>query len=54
MRHRIAIHIMADILDAANDRSDVGRSRIMYKPFLRYAQLKEYLPALTESGIASL
>jgi predicted transcriptional regulator len=51
MRHRSGIDIMGEILDAANEKSGVGRTRIMYKAFLSYAQLKEYLPALTESGL---
>jgi predicted transcriptional regulator len=51
MRHRSGIDIMGEILDAANEKSGVGRTRIMYKAFLSYTQLKEYLPALTESGL---
>lgn len=51
MRHRSRTDIMYDILAATNGRSGVGRTRIMYKAFLSYAQLKEYLPALTESGL---
>ena len=51
MRHRSGIDIMGEILDAANERGGVGKSRIMYKAFLSYAQLKEYLPALTESRL---
>jgi len=51
MRHRRGIDIIAEILDAANERGGVGKSRIMYKAFLSYAQLKEYLPALTESRL---
>ena len=51
MRHRSGIDIMGEILDAANERGGVGKSRIMYKAFLSYAQLKEYIPALTESRL---
>jgi predicted transcriptional regulator len=51
MRHRSRIDIISDILDAANEKSGVGRTRIIYKAFLSYAQLKEYLPALTERGL---
>jgi predicted transcriptional regulator len=51
MRHRSGIDIMGEILDAANEKGGVGKSRIMYKAFLSYAQLKEYLPALTESRL---
>ena len=51
MRNRSDIDIMGEILDAANERSGAGRTKIMYKAFLTYAQLKEYLPALTERGL---
>ena len=51
MRYRSDIDIMSVILNAANERRGVRKSRIMYKAFLRHAQLKEYLPALTERGL---
>jgi predicted transcriptional regulator len=51
MRYRSDIDIMGVILDAANERRGLGKSRIMYKAFLGHAQLKEYLPALTERGL---
>jgi predicted transcriptional regulator len=51
MRHRSDIDIMSGILEAANERSGAGRTRIIYKAFLSYRQFKEYLPALTESGL---
>ena len=44
---------MAKILHAANEKSGAGRSKIMYRAFLGYAQLKKYLPALTERGLLS-
>ena len=53
MRHRSALDIMGKILQAANERSGLGRNKIMHKAFLGYAQLKEYLPTLTENGLLS-
>lgn len=44
------LDIIAVILNAANKRRGIGKSRLMYKTFLGYARLKEYLPALTEMG----
>lgn len=40
---------MATILDAAN--GGATKTRIMYKAYLSYAQLKEYLSVLTENGL---
>jgi predicted transcriptional regulator len=51
MRYRSDIDIMGVILNVANERRGVRKSRITYKAFLRHAQLKEYLPALTERGL---
>ena len=42
MRYRSRTAIISDILGVANKRSGVGRTKIMYKAFLSYAQLKEY------------
>ena len=53
MRSRSGIDIMAKILHAANEKSGAGRSKIMYRAFLGYKQLKKYLPALTERGLLS-
>ncbi len=51
MRQRGPLDLTAVILNAANEGRGVRKSRIMYKTFLGYAQLKEYLPALVESGL---
>ena len=40
---------MATILDAAN--GGATKNLIMYKAYLSYAQLKEYLSGLTENGL---
>ena len=53
MRSRSDIDIMAEVLHAASERSGAGRTKIMYRAFLSYAQLKKYLPALTEPGLLS-
>jgi len=51
MKNRSGIDIMAKILHAANERSGAGRTKILYRAFLSYAQLKEYLQVLTERGL---
>jgi predicted transcriptional regulator len=49
MKYRSRTEIASQILDAAS----VGttKTRIMYKAFLSYAQLKEYLEMLTVNGL---
>ena len=51
MRNRSDIDIMAEILHAANEKNGAGRTKILYRAFLSYAQTKEYLPTLTERGL---
>ena len=50
---RNRIEIIAQILEVVNEGSDDGvtKTKIMYKAFLNYAQLKEYLTILTENGL---
>ena len=43
------IRELAKILEAAN--GGVTNTKIMYKAFLSYAQLKEYLTVLIENGL---
>ena len=52
---RNRIEIIAQILEVVNDGSDDGvtKTKIMYKAFLNYAQLKEYLTILTDKGLLS-
>ena len=60
---RNRIEIIAQILEAVNDGSSSGdgnsgdhgvpKTKIMYKAFLNYAQLKEYLTILTDNGLLS-
>ncbi|HUG97118.1 MAG TPA: winged helix-turn-helix domain-containing protein [Nitrososphaera sp.] len=49
MKYRSRTDIVATILDAANDGST--KTRIMYKAYLSYAQLKEYLSILVGNGL---
>jgi predicted transcriptional regulator len=54
---RSRIDIITQILEVVNDGSGDGgddgvtKTKIMYKAFLTYVQLKEYLPALTDNGL---
>jgi predicted transcriptional regulator len=52
---RNRIEIIAQILEVVNEGSDDGvtKTKIMYKVFLNYAQLKEYLTILTDNGLLS-
>ena len=52
---RNRIEIIAQILEVVNEGSDGGvtKTKIMYKAFLNYAQLKEYLTILTDNGLLS-
>jgi predicted transcriptional regulator len=49
MIYRSRTDIASQILDAAD--SGASKTKIMYKAFLSYAQLKEYLSALMENGL---
>jgi predicted transcriptional regulator len=54
MRNRSRFEIVGDILQAANESSGSGgatRTKIMYKAYLSYAQMKGYLTALTEKDL---
>ena len=50
MRHRDRIDIISLILQAANG-DNVTKTKIIYKTFLGYDQLKEFLTVLTESDL---
>jgi len=50
MKYRSRTDIVGLILEAAND-GGATKTRIMYKAFLSYAQLKEYLTVLLENGL---
>jgi predicted transcriptional regulator len=49
MKYRSRTDIVATILEAAN--GGLTKTRIMYKAYLSYAQLKEYLSILVENGL---
>jgi predicted transcriptional regulator len=49
MGNRSRTEIVSNILDAANGGST--KTKIMYKAFLSYAQLKEYLSILIENNL---
>ena len=50
MKYRSRTEIFSQILDASNG-GGIKKSKIMYKAFLSYAQLKEYLTLLTDSDL---
>jgi predicted transcriptional regulator len=49
MKYRSRTEIVSMILEAAN--GSATKTRIMYKAFLSYAQLKEYLTVLIENNL---
>ena len=49
MKYRSRTEIVSMILEAANGTAT--KTRIMYKAFLSYAQLKEYLSVLIENNL---
>ena len=55
MKHRSRLEIIALILEIANDSSaNDGRAtqqKIMYKAYLSYSHLKEYLALMLENGL---
>jgi predicted transcriptional regulator len=52
MRYRSRTDIICQILEAANGNS-ATRSKMMYKAFLSYSQMKEYLTVLTANHLLS-
>jgi predicted transcriptional regulator len=51
MKHRSKIEIIADILETIMTDSSMSSSKIMYKAFLSYKQLKEYVPLLLQNEL---
>ena len=49
MKYRSRTDIVSTILDAAN--GGATKTKIMYKAYLSYAQLKEYLAIMTENNL---
>jgi predicted transcriptional regulator len=52
MKYRSRIDIMSQILEAANG-GGATRTKIMYKAFLSFIQLREFLMVLTKSDLLS-
>jgi predicted transcriptional regulator len=52
MRYRNRTDIIIEILDVANG-GGVTRTKIMYKVYLSFSQLKAYLVFLTENNLLS-
>jgi len=50
MKYRSRTEIVSNILEAANG-GRATKTKIMYKAFLSYAQLKEYLSVLRENNL---
>ncbi len=50
MKYRSRIDIVSDILEVANGGS-ATKTKIMYKAYLSFAQMKEYLTVLTENNL---
>ncbi|HKI09846.1 MAG TPA: winged helix-turn-helix domain-containing protein [Nitrososphaeraceae archaeon] len=53
MRYRSRTDIINDILDAVNGGGGGGatKTKIMYKAYLSFTQMKEYLRVLTENNL---
>jgi predicted transcriptional regulator len=49
MKYRSRTEIVSNILDAAN--GGTTKTKIMYKAFISYNQLKEYLSVLVENNL---
>ena len=49
MKYRSRTELTSNILEAAN--GGATRTKIMYRAFLSYAQVKEYLAMLTQNGL---
>jgi predicted transcriptional regulator len=51
MKYRSRSEIVRSILEAAKVGEGIGRTKLMYKSYLAYNQLKEYLETLQEKGL---
>lgn len=51
MKYRSRSEIVRSILEAANATEGTSRTRLMYKSYLSFNQLKEYLATLQENGL---
>lgn len=51
MKNRSRSDIISQILDVVNANGGATQTRIMYKAFLSYTQLKQYLAFLMDGGL---
>jgi predicted transcriptional regulator len=51
MKYRGRSEIVRAILEAANTGKEASKTRLMYKSYLSFNQLKEYLALLRENGL---
>ena len=51
MKYRSRTEIVSNILDAANKGEGETKTKIMYKAYISYNQLKEYLTILIENNL---
>jgi len=51
MKYRSRSEIVRSILEAANAGEGASRTRLMYKSYLAYNQLKDYLAHLQENNL---
>ena len=52
MKYRSRNHISSEILDAAKG-DNATKTKLMYKAYLSFGQIKEYLSVLTENDLLS-
>ncbi len=53
MQYRDRAELIREILQVANDTQDITMTKLMYKAFLSYMQVKEYLILLIERDLLS-
>ena len=51
MKYRGRSEIVRSILESANTGKEASKTRLMYKSYLSFNQLKEYLALLQENGL---
>ncbi len=51
MKNRSRLDILGEILEVANKSGGTTRTKIMYRAFVSYGQMKGYLTTLTENNL---
>jgi predicted transcriptional regulator len=51
MKNRTRFDIISEILEVANKSGGTTRTKMVYRAFVSYGQMKGYLTTLTESGL---